>query len=747
LLSSLSTALSISASHLTDDRIRAADLLDDQQTFAMSEILMRMNRYLSLLIAVTIICGPISPALSQDSKKQDEDVIKISAQLVQVDVIVTDKDNNPVSGFKREDFELYDNDKLQNISFFSYEHSQLRIIAEDADETRMLPRVVTPKELRRVVAFVVDTLHMSFDSIYRTRKMLRDFIDTQMEPGDLILILPTGGGSGLFQQFTADQRLLRRAVNHLRQVFILNTDGPARRGGTNSRILESLPALGEARPNVPQAPGQGGLGTGANVADAVEEADARATIAALNGTIQAMAKFPGRKIGVFISEGLRVSRSQAASYLTDATYRAARANVVFYSIDPVGLPTLGASAGGQAMTELQADPNSPTGFVSSTPGTPGTEVFRQSNDYFEAQEALNRLANETGGKFYRNSNDIKRGLVSLLKENSAYYLLGFQPEDNKWDGKFHKLKIVIKDRPDLTVTTRKGYLAKTEKSASREATNPKVAEIQEAFYSPLVRRDIDVQLTPYYRDDNKREPVLTTMLHIDTSRMSFKQVEGLYKNKVVMTGLLIALADGKVVDSFSNTLDLNYAAKDYEGIRKDGLLVTRAIGVKPGSYQLRVLIREAETGAIGTAHSFVDIPELKTDRLALSSIFTDAQLMQQNKAGDAISSASSLSQRRFPRGGQFAYVLMVYNAKSEGGKAQLEISSRLLRNGELIYKGQPKPIDMLEGSAPPSRIITGGILQLANLPPDDYTLEVTVTDKLKKKDGNMVRQEIDFSVE
>jgi len=235
------------------------------------------------------------------------------------------------------------------------------------------------------------------------------------------------------------------------------------------------------------------------------------------------------------------------------------------------------------------------------------------------------------------------------------------------------------------------------------------------------------------------------MLHIDAARLGFKQVDGMYKNKLVMTGLLVG-ADAKVADSFSNTIDLNYKPEDYEGIRKDGLLVTRAVGIKPGVYQVRVLVREAESGNIGTANSFIEVPEIKGDRLAVSSIFTDAHLIQQNKGADAVTSASSLSQRRFPRNGQFAYVMMVYNGKAEGGKTQIEISSRLLRNGEVVYKGLPKPIEMLEGSAPPLRIITGGIMQLAKLPPDDYTLELTITDKLRKKD-NTLRQEIDFSIE
>ena len=706
---------------------------------------MKLNRCASMFIALAIICVSISPALSQDDKKQDEDVIKISAQLVQVDVIVTDKNNKPVSGLTRDDFELYDNDKLQNISFFSYELSKSLFIAEEA-EPRTLPRVMTPKDLKRVVAFVVDTLHMSADSIYRTRNMLRDFIDTKMEPGDLILIYPTGGGSGLFQQFTADQRLLRRAVNRLHQAYIFDSDSPARRSATNQAILEDLPALPEARAGVPQAPGQGGLGTGANLGAGLEESDARAAIAALNGTIQAMAKFPGRKIGVFISEGLRTFKIRTTSDLAETAYRAARANVVFYSIDPLGLSTQGYSAdGGQGFKERQPDPASATGFAPPAANLPGTELSQKRDDFSESQEALNTLAVETGGKFYQNNNDIKRGLDNMLEENSAYYLLGFQPADAKWDGKFHKLKVIVKGRPELTVSTRKGYLAKTEKPAPRATTNSKMAEFQEAFYSPLVRRDIDVQLTPFYRDDAKREPLLTMMLHIDAARLGFKQADGMYKNKLVMTGLL-ASADGKIADSFSNTIDLNYKPEDYASIRKDGILVTRAVGIKPGVYQVRILVREAESGNLGTANSFVEVPEIKGDRLALSSIFTDAQLMQQNKDVDAVTSASSLSQRRFPRNGQFAYVMMVYNAKAESGKTQLEISSRLLRNGEVVYKGLPKPIEMLEGSNPPLRIITGGIMQLAKLPPDDYTLELTITDRLRKKD-NTLRQEIDFSIE
>ena len=719
---------------------------------------MKKFGWLSLLLALLLTCGTFvrstrsqdkapdkssdkSQTKSQDKKKADDDIIKISAELVQVDVLVSDKDNKPVGGLKREDFELFDNDKPQQVGFFSFEESKLRQVEAEAETERALPRVMTPANLRRVIAFVVDTLHIGSDSLYRTRKLLAEFVNTRMEPGDLVLIVPTGGGSGIYQQFTADQRLLRLAVSQLRQPFILDNDSPARRSSTSNAVLSLLPRLAETDPH-------GNSQAGINTGDPVEDSDVRASLASLEGTIDAMKHFPGRKIGVFISEGLRTFRTSTTSELTETTYRAARANVVFYAIDPQGLATQNLTAGLDPLQPRATDANSPTGFAEQSVIARGADdsLGRKRDDFVESQDALFRLAQETGGKFYRNNNDIVRGLNSFLEENSSYYLLGFQPEGGRWDGKYHKLKVTVRNRPDLVVTTRKGYMAKADKPVTKPIADPKVAEFVEAFSSPLVRRDIDLRLTPFYRDDARRDSALTSLIHIDAAHLHFKQSGADYKDKLSMTGVLLDRA-GKAADSFSNTIDLSYPPAEYAAVRRDGLLVTRGTAVKPGVYQMRVLVREAESGIIGTAMSFVEIPNLKEDRLASSSLFTDAQLMQ-DKRSDSVGSAGSLAVRRYARNSEFAYVLVVYNAKNA---AQLEISSKVYRNGEVVFAGKPRPVEVLQGSTPPARILTGNVIQLTGLPPDEYILEVVVTDTLRKKEGKKegvsVRQEIDFRVQ
>ncbi|MEW6210446.1 MAG: VWA domain-containing protein [Acidobacteriota bacterium] len=662
-------------------------------------------------VVIAAIFSISATALSSQDRPQEP--IRISAELVQVDVLVTDKSGKPVRGLKREDFELYDNGKLQHITHFSYEESRFNKVEADDETPRSLPRAITASELRRVMAFVIDTLHLNSEHVLRVRKLLEDFIDKKMEPGDLALIIPTGGGSGLLQQFTSDQRILRRAIARLRP-FVFGFSP------TPYRTLE--PSFGPTRLGFPSAPPIRGI----NTIDFLEEYDVRSTLRTMDNVIKSLARLPGRKLGVFISAGFRVNQTQTNSALSEMTARAARANVVFYSIDPRGLDPLGLEAGDNP-GESAAD------FIES-----------KRSDAIESQNSLNAIAADTGGKYFRNSNDIRRGLDQMLEENSEYYVLGFQPEEKKWDGKFHKLKVVVRGHEDYRVSTRKGYLARTEKPPGNRITDPKVAEMVEAVSSPLVRRDIDLVLTPFYRDDAKREPMLALLLHIDAARLNFRQVEGRYQTKLDMVGYLLD-SSGRAIDRFSHGIHLNLQPDTYREALRRGLLSTRTVSLKPGLYQARIFIREADSGLIGTANDFVEIPKLKSDQLATSSIFTDARILNSPASeGDG----ATLSQRRFPRGSQFNYALVVYNARAKGGETQLEIKVRVLRGLKAVFEGPARPLQILDGSAPPQRIITGGIIQLGDLPSDDYTLEVTIIDKLQRKESRrVVRQEIDFSVE
>ena len=407
---------------------------------------MRSNSHIST--AIFLAFAILSPAMPAQEKKQEKDLIKISAELVEVDVLVTDQNNRPAVGLGRDDFELFDNSKRQVITHFAFEQSKSRRPDADLDQNAALPRAMSAANVKRVIAFVVDTLHMGHDNVYRTRRTLEEFIQTKLEPGDLVLVLPTAGGSGLYQQFTSDQRILLSAVSHLRP-FLFGNEINGYRDDTLATTSKAIPR----RP--PDFPGPGGAlpasGPGQEGdpvrrqgnhleidrsagGNPLEESDVLATLFTLNNLLDAMARLPGRKIGVFLSEGFRASSSQTSKDLAEVTARAARANVIFYSIDPKGLDPLGVAADDDLGLRGAAVVNDGdlSGLGADYNKVTNERMGAIRNDHAQFQESLTTLAADTGGRFYRNSNDIKRGLSEVMEENSGYYLLGFQPE--KWDG-------------------------------------------------------------------------------------------------------------------------------------------------------------------------------------------------------------------------------------------------------------------------------------------------------------------------
>lgn len=690
-----------------------------------------------VVLAAVIISSTPTATLPQDRKKPDQGPVKLNAELVQIDALVTDKAGKPVSGLKREDFELYDNNKLQPITHFAFEVSRSRPVQDSPSPQPAIPKAIAASEVKRFVGFVVDTLHIQFENLYRTQKMLEDFVDHQMQPGDLVLILPSGGGSGLLQQFTSDRALLRNAINRLRLVNVdsgvipyrsIAGDLPFR---STLRVEQPVDSRnrGSGRLSIPDSPGS-------HDTDTLELADVRVTLETLNNMITSMRQLPGRKLGVFVSEGFRLFPTQTTREFGETIGLAARSNVVFYSIDPKGLGALSTAADS-------------FGSAVESSGGIGQAIAQQLAqnrlDLLDARESLSSLAAETGGKLFSNNNDINKGLANLLDENSSYYLLGFQPEPARWDGKLHKIKVVVRNRPDFTVLARRSYLARSD-APKPPGADPKVAEAIEAISSPLARRDIDLRLTALYIDNAQREPSVTLLLHIDASKLQFIESEGNYHSSLEQIGFVLD-ATGRTVDSFSNTLQLNLQPKTFQAALKQGFVATRTMSVKPGIYQIRLFVREVGFGLIGTANDFIEIPDLKAaDRVSASSLFLAGQIAQQGKTADA--AGATPSQRKFQRNGELSYSMVIYNARTDEKtkQPQLEMRTRILNGSKVVFAGQPHPVAAGEGSALPYRVVTGGVIKPLSLPSGDYTIEVIVWDKLRKKDS-IVRRETDFSVE
>src|SRR4051812_39037597 len=263
-----------------------------------------------------------------ETSKDDGEVVKITTNLIQIDVVVTDKNGKQVTDLKPEDFEILENGKKQEITNFSYvtvSPDSIEVTSPKAKQksddklTPQIPTKLKPEQVRRTVALVVDDLGLSFQSTAFVRQALKKFVDEQMQPGDLVAIIRTAGGMGALQQFTSDKRQLYAAIERVRW-------DPAGRGGVGAfASIESDPSQrmrDEARQAVRGGMGDGERGGQRRDASADrdendlipgEELDqfredlfAVGTLGALNYVVRGMRELPGRKSVLLMSDGVKI---------------------------------------------------------------------------------------------------------------------------------------------------------------------------------------------------------------------------------------------------------------------------------------------------------------------------------------------------------------------------------------------------------------------------------------------------------
>ena len=180
-----------------------------------------MKKLLTFILAATFAFGAVlgqTPQNLPNPQKQPDDVIRITTELIQTDVVVTDKNDQIVPDLKLEDFEVSDNGKKQDLQFVEFVSIETPKRPEGVtNAAKVIPGVdtsvsrdLTARDVRRVMAFVVDDVTIPFEDMSRVRQMLSDFVDNKMQEGDLVAIVRTVGGKGLLEQFTADRQVLRR---------------------------------------------------------------------------------------------------------------------------------------------------------------------------------------------------------------------------------------------------------------------------------------------------------------------------------------------------------------------------------------------------------------------------------------------------------------------------------------------------------------------------------------------------------
>lgn len=702
----------------------------------------------------TFIAQTPTPTVTPTPKpvQNDEDVVKISTTLIQIDVTVTDKSGKIVTDLKPEDFEVFENGEKQNITNFSFINTVTQ--AKPSPTPKPDKNVVTapipsfqlrPEQVRRTVALVVDDLGLSFESIHFVRRALKKFVDEQMQPNDLVAIIRTGSGVGALQQFTSDKNQLYAAIEKIRW-------NPLGRSGISAFApIEEDPMEEEEEGEEEEA---GARDSEKEFNEFREDIFSVGTLGAVNFVVKGMQELPGKKSIMLFSDGFVVCTPESpdrCARLTDSlrelTDLCNRASVTIYTQDARGLQYTGLTAADRVSGNQQSIQNA---------------LSSRSAELYDKQEGLAYLARETGGKAVFNSNDLNLGLEKLLEDTKGYYLLGYQPDTDTFDAttrKFNKLNIKV-NRPGTTVNYRSGFFGVADSDIRRPVQTNQTAsqQIQRALASPFSANGISLKLNTLFGRDIKNGPFVNSLLHVEAKDLKFT-VNPDGTKKAVFDVLAINFGEnGTIVDQISKTYTLTIKNEEgYQDLIKNGFVYHFLFPIKkPGAYQMRVAIRDNESTIVGSANQFIEVPDLKKGNLTLSGIVLENMTENQWSELEKVSSTPSprvtdpmqdTSLRRFKRGTVLRYATEIYNAKlDQTQKPNLSTQVRVFRDGKIVLEGKSNATN-LQGQSDFSKIKFLGALALGGeMQTGDYVLQIVVTDNLAKAKRKLANQWVQFEI-
>ncbi|MGA9056967.1 MAG: VWA domain-containing protein [Terriglobia bacterium] len=676
-------------------------------------------------------------------------VIRITVDLVQVDAVVTDSKGRQVTNLKPEDFEILEDRRPQKITNFSYvsvtgpagsvappiERPPLKTGAPTAP-ARPVP--LRPEQVRRTIALVVDDLSLSFEDTYYVRQTLKKFVDVQMQPGDLVAILRTASGLGAMQQFTNDKRMLYAAIDRIRwypmwggQIFAITPLAPAE--GNSRRGAGGL-SQGGSQPT-PASALVGHETASQEQAAFFADQFTNGSLGAVNYVVKGLRELPGRKSVILFSDGIPLSLEsvgdsrvlEALRALVDLANRSA---VVVYVIDARGLQTLGLTAadstGGRSPAEVEQALEQALG--------------ERRLQYFNSQQGMEYLAQQSGGFLVHDTNDLNLGIREILDDQSGYYLIGYKPSETTFEAQngrraYHKIQVKVKI-PGLRVRSRTGFYGIPDDEA-RPVYRTRNEQLAAALASPFSSGGVHLYLVSQVLYDEHGAATLRSLLHIDARDLQVEnQPDG--RKKVAFDAAALTFGDnGRVVGGKDATFTGSLNDQQLGRALKNGLDHVLDFPVKPGRYQLRAGVRDSVSQRVGSASLFIDVPDTRKGRLALSGIILNAR-------GEG---EKSPAVRRFQLGDEVTYGVQVYNARLDRVTRlpDLEESIQIFRD-ERQVSAFNKAFDG-NNQTDLRRLSLSGHLKLGpGLEPGDYVFQVIVTDKLAKPKYATASQWIDFEI-
>lgn len=695
---------------------------------------------------------------------------KISTDLVLVDVSVSDKKGSPIRGLSAKDFHVFEDGVEQSIQVFQFED-----VSKVEAEMKKAPAAPTPLPApvapaapvaapapsssiktdaaeysnRRLIVMMFDLTSLDVPDAIYARKSAEEYIRTKISPADLVAVVVMSSSLRVVQDFTDDPKQLLAALNRIKL-------------GQSADLAD----MGQTDPTANDNTGTV-ENTNEDTSDSYVVDDTQFNIfntdrklVAIESIAKMLKDLPERKSLIHFSSGLQTTGIENEAQLRATVDAANRANMSIYAVDARGLIA------------------TPLGGDASHGGAGGSAMFSGASqrsgldNIAAAQETLTTLSEDTGGRAFLDTNDLTGVFTQVQDDTQSYYIVGYYSSNAKHDGHFRKIKVMV-DAPGAQLRFRQGYFAP--KEFGQFTKDEREHQLQEVLNDDTPFTDLPFILAAYsFKASDPAKPNDNQMFVPVSLRLPSSDVPFIDKKKAKEAEFDFV---GEVLDPAHNDTMISYI-KDAIHVKLDETTYARVSAggtiqydtgfyLRPGAYKMKFIMREDQSGKMGSFEQNITVPDLTKQPLQMSSVVLSSQLAPADKDTGVVrrNDRDTLlqDQNRIPNPlvmegkkivpnvghvfspAQTLYTFFqVYNPAVDHAtkKPHVDVAMLFFKSGKLIYQTPEYEVDKFNNTAP-NTVDCNFSLPLTQLKAGRYTLQLVVSDHVA---GNHAYKRLPFIV-
>ena len=717
----------------------------------------------SLSIVVTMaLCLTLVPAQSQEKKTKsaDDDVIKVTSNLVNLDATVKDKKGKFVTDLKAEDFTVTENGVRQSIQFFDSTLTGGNDAGQpNADASKeTTPGLPGPSHLpRNIVSLVLDGQTTETANLKHVRDGIVKYIRERISDTDSVALFSISAGLRLLQPFTQDKTKLIAAAEKAYSSNVSKTSEQRELTESIATLREQLAGSG-AESLATQAGGSAAaqamiarrvLEQYVQLRSALSAQQSRPILAALAAICEGLRPIRGKKTLVMFSQGFvapEVLDWQVQSTIDIAN----RANVAIYIIDSTGLtggtPQSGELWPGSALSAISAE-NSQESRIRAGAGESVFDISRHEG-LNRQQDLLYRISEDTGGHFIKNTNDIGAGLDRIDLEMRARYTLAYSSTNENFDGSFRKVKIEVR-RPDVNVVARPGYYA----IPPSQVVPFSLEERSVLANFPRILGQSTLPLSMELDSFRTRQGsyMVPLSFEIPPSALRFDRQGDKERLQLDVLGVVRNEGEDKILSRFGGNFDVQLNQQQYESILSDKIFYRQDMQLEAGTYTIDLVVKDRLSGKTAAKREKLTLPQPDSEFGATEAVLSRhvAPFQPKLDGPNDVLSAGNVQirpspSREFRSTDNLIIFFKLYNPAPSPvtGKPLVRVTVTLMKDGHPAI--EPLDYTLIETIAEPVQHMTfAKYVKLTGLATGKYSVVIENRDMVRNK---LVKQEAWFSI-